>query len=215
MMQEKAMVSDALNTLNSGLKTYTDMISQTENQELRSALQQMRNETENSQFELYKIAKNKNYYQPAGQASQSEINSLKSIFSGSTGWAGANNMSGSNSGMAGSAGMSGGNSDMAGGSGMSGSNSGMTGSAGMSGGNSMAGSSGNSGNSFNKTGLTGSQEGLGLTGSSGLTANSGVFGDKGMSDTANAFQNVGGMGNTGAGSSLGSSIPGGLGNSGK
>jgi spore coat protein CotF len=63
-MQEKAMVSDALNTLNSGLKTFTDMISQAENTELRSTLQQMRNETEQSQFELYQIAKNKKYYQP-------------------------------------------------------------------------------------------------------------------------------------------------------
>ncbi|HWT74536.1 MAG TPA: spore coat protein [Mobilitalea sp.] len=87
-MQEKAMVSDALNTINSGMKTYTDMIAQTENQQLRSALQQMRNEAEQSQYELYTIAKNKNYYQPAQQASQSEINSLKSIFVGSTGWAG-------------------------------------------------------------------------------------------------------------------------------
>jgi len=43
-MQEKAMVSDALNTLNSGLKTYSDMISQTENQQLRSTLQQMSKE---------------------------------------------------------------------------------------------------------------------------------------------------------------------------
>ena len=84
-MQEKAMVSDALNTLNSGLKTYTDMISQTENQQLRSALQQMRNEAEQSQYELYTLAKNKNYYQPPQQASQNEINTLKSKFSGSTG----------------------------------------------------------------------------------------------------------------------------------
>jgi len=90
-MQEKAMVSDALNTLNSGLKTYSDMISQTENQQLRSTLQQMRNETETSQYELYTIAKNKNYYQPAGQASQNEINSLKSVFASNTGWAGTSN----------------------------------------------------------------------------------------------------------------------------
>lgn len=88
-MQEKAMVSDALNSINSGLKTYTDMISQTENQQLRSALQQMRNDTETSQYELYTIAKNKNYYQPPAQASQNEINSLKSVFSGTSGWSGS------------------------------------------------------------------------------------------------------------------------------
>ena len=94
-MQEKAMVSDALNTLKSGLKTYTDMISQTENQQLRSTLQQMRNEAEQSQYELYTLAKNKNYYQPPSQASQNEINTLKSVFSGSTGWTKSQESSGS------------------------------------------------------------------------------------------------------------------------
>lgn len=88
------MVSDALNMINSGLKTYTDMIAQSENQQLRGALQQMRNEAEKSQYELYTLAKNKNYYHPAQQASQNEINNIKSIFSGSTGWAG-NQSSGS------------------------------------------------------------------------------------------------------------------------
>lgn len=102
MMKEKAMVSDALNTINSGMKTYTDMISQTENQLLRSTLQQMRNEAEQSQYELYTIAKNKNYYQPAGQASQNEINNLKSTFSSETGWAGSTGMSGMAGGNSGS-----------------------------------------------------------------------------------------------------------------
>ncbi len=82
-MQEKSMVADTLNTINSNLKIFTDMISQSENQELRSTLQQMRNEAEQSQYELYCLAKSKNYYQPSAQASQNEINSLKSIFSGS------------------------------------------------------------------------------------------------------------------------------------
>lgn len=110
-MQEKAMVSDALNSINSGLKTYTDMIAQTENQQLRSALQQMRNEAETSQYELYKIAKNKNYYQPPQQASQTEINTLKSVFSGNTAsMTGSWGMSNSTSGSMGNAGMSGGSS---------------------------------------------------------------------------------------------------------
>lgn len=104
MMQEKAMVADALKSLNAGLKSYADMIVETENKTLRSTLQQMRNETEQSQYELYNIAKNKNYYQPAGQASQNEINSLKSIYSGSTGWAGNTGSSGG-SGMTGNTGM--------------------------------------------------------------------------------------------------------------
>ncbi len=92
-MQEKAMVADALNSINSSLKTYTDMISQTENQQLRTTLQQMRNEAEQSQYELYQIAKNKNYYKSAGQASQNEINELKSYLYGSSGWSGNKDMS--------------------------------------------------------------------------------------------------------------------------
>lgn len=110
-MQEKAMVSDALNSINSGLKTYTDMISQTENMELRNALVQMRNEAEQSQYELYQIAKNKNYYQPSAQASPNEIQNIKSVFSGSTGWSGSQGMTGSSmsqaAGSAGSVGSSG------------------------------------------------------------------------------------------------------------
>jgi len=78
------MVTDALSSINSGLKTYQDMISQTENQDLRRALQQMRNEAETSQFELYTIAKSKNYYQPAQKATQDEIMSVKSKNTGSS-----------------------------------------------------------------------------------------------------------------------------------
>lgn len=140
MMQEKAMVSDALSTLNSGLKTYTDMISQTENQELRSMLQQMRNETEQSQYELYKIAKSKNYYTAPAMASQNEINSLKSIFSGSTGWAGNTGSTGSMSGigMGGSSSIGTGTGSMSG-IGMSGS--GSTGGSGIGSTGAMSGSS--------------------------------------------------------------------------
>ncbi|NLK27580.1 MAG: spore coat protein, partial [Clostridiales bacterium] len=143
-MQEKAMVSDALNSINADLKALADMISQTENQELRSTLQQMRNEAEKSQYELYNIAKNLNYYQPAQKASQDEINRIKNTFSQSSGMSGSSSgMGGMTSGMGGSSGMSGSSS------GMSGMTSGMGGSSGMSGSSSgmggMGGSSGMSG----------------------------------------------------------------------
>jgi len=78
-MQEQVMVSDALNSINAGLKSMGDMISQTENQELRKTLQQMRNEAETCQYELFTIAKSKNYYQPAQKATQEEITSVKNI----------------------------------------------------------------------------------------------------------------------------------------
>ena len=81
-MNEEAMVRDALGSINSGLKTYQDMIAQTENQELRMVLQQMRNETETSQFELFNMAKSKNYYHPSQKASAEAISSVKSCCSG-------------------------------------------------------------------------------------------------------------------------------------
>lgn len=77
-MNEESMVRDALNFINSGLKTYQDMISQTDNQELRMVLQQMRNETETSQYELYNMAKTKNYYHPAQPATTEAISKVKS-----------------------------------------------------------------------------------------------------------------------------------------
>jgi len=98
------MVTDALNSINSGLKAYTDMISQTENMELRNALVQMRNEAEQSQYELYQLAKSKNYYYPPAQAPENVIQNLKSVFSGTTGVSGNQSMPGSmgSSGMPGS-----------------------------------------------------------------------------------------------------------------
>ncbi|GAA4299358.1 spore coat protein [Anaerocolumna aminovalerica] len=76
-MQEQAMVTDALNSINNGIKSLSDMITQTDNQELRQTLQQMRNQSETCQYELYTIAKSKNYYQPAKQVSQQEIADVK------------------------------------------------------------------------------------------------------------------------------------------
>lgn len=76
-MQEQVMVTDALNSINSGLKSMADMIAQTENPELRQTLIQMRNDAEKCQFELYSIAKQKNYYQPAQKASEDQIMKVK------------------------------------------------------------------------------------------------------------------------------------------
>lgn len=82
-IQEKVMVTDALNGINSCLTKYGDYISQTDNQQLRQTLQQIRNETETSQYELYTLAKSKAYYHPAQKATSDEIMNVKSIFSNS------------------------------------------------------------------------------------------------------------------------------------
>jgi len=81
-MIEKEMVNDALNNINSALTSYASAISQSENTELRNTLIQMRNQAEQSQYDLYTIAKNLNYYAPAQQASKSEISKVKSEVSG-------------------------------------------------------------------------------------------------------------------------------------
>ena len=58
------------------------MIPQTENKELKNCLKQLRNECEMSQEKLYQVAREKSYYVPAAQATQQEINHVKSILSG-------------------------------------------------------------------------------------------------------------------------------------
>lgn len=78
-MKEQAMVTDALNSMNSGLKSLSDIIAQTEDQELRQTFIQMRNSAENCQHELYTMAKSKNYYHPAAKATQEEIMSVKEL----------------------------------------------------------------------------------------------------------------------------------------
>lgn len=78
MFQEKEMVNDALASIKSSLTAYTTAISECSNPNLRSALVQIRNGDENSQYELYKIAQSKGYYQPAHMADDSEVMTIKS-----------------------------------------------------------------------------------------------------------------------------------------
>ena len=53
-------------------------ISEAENISLRQAFQQIRNNDESFQFELFKIAQTKGYYIPAQKATITEINNVKS-----------------------------------------------------------------------------------------------------------------------------------------
>ena len=82
MLDEKTMVSDALAGVNGELVRYGEMISQTENQELKQCLKQIRNQCEMSQEKLYQVAREKSYYVPAQKASQQEINNVKSVLTG-------------------------------------------------------------------------------------------------------------------------------------
>ncbi len=82
MLDDKTMVSDALNGINGELGKFGEMIPQTENKELKQCLKQMRNACEMSQEQIYQLAREKEYYVPAAKASQQEISHVKSILSG-------------------------------------------------------------------------------------------------------------------------------------
>lgn len=77
-MTEKQMVNDALNSINMVLVSYASIISQTEHKELRETIVQFRNVTEQSQYDLYQLAKKLGYYVPSKKASYDEIQSVRS-----------------------------------------------------------------------------------------------------------------------------------------
>ena len=83
-MDEKTMVADALVGANGELKMFGEMISQTENKELKQCLKQLRNESEMSQEKLYQIAREKSYYVPAAKATAEEKQHVKLIFTQGT-----------------------------------------------------------------------------------------------------------------------------------
>ena len=76
------VVSDALAGVNGELVRYGEMISQTENKELKQKLKQIRNDCEMSQEKLYQIAREKSYYVPAAKATDQEISHVKNILAG-------------------------------------------------------------------------------------------------------------------------------------
>lgn len=78
MLQDKEMVNDALSAAKSELTGYANVISECSNQQLRSTMQQIRDNSENSQYELYQLASSKGFYVPAAEASDSEIQQVRS-----------------------------------------------------------------------------------------------------------------------------------------
>ncbi|RXE60129.1 spore coat protein [Acetivibrio mesophilus] len=79
-MQDKEMVNDILSQINSSLTGYANVITQSSNQQLRQTIQQIRNNCETFQYDLYKLAEQKGYYQAAQLADQSDISQVKSQF---------------------------------------------------------------------------------------------------------------------------------------
>ena len=76
-MDEKTMVNDILAGVKSDLTAYQTAITEAENMQLRQTLQQIRNNDESFQYELFKIAQTKGYYQPASKATVTEITDVK------------------------------------------------------------------------------------------------------------------------------------------
>ena len=76
-MDEKTMVNDILSSVKSDLTAYQTAISESENMNLRQTFQQIRNNDESFQYELFKIAQTKGYYKPAQKATVTEINQVK------------------------------------------------------------------------------------------------------------------------------------------
>ena len=76
-MNEKIMVNDILSNVKSSLTAYQTAIAETENMELRQTFQQLRNNDETFQYELFKTAQAKGYYKPAQPATVTEVQTVK------------------------------------------------------------------------------------------------------------------------------------------
>lgn len=76
-MDEKTMVNDVLSEIKSELSIYENVITETENMQLRQIFQQIRNNGEAFQYELFKIAETKGYYKSAEKATVTEISTVK------------------------------------------------------------------------------------------------------------------------------------------
>lgn len=83
-MQEKTMVADTLTGINGELVRFAEMIPQTENKELKQTLKQFRTACEQTQEELYEIARSKSYYVPAAKATEEEVKHVKDLFTSGT-----------------------------------------------------------------------------------------------------------------------------------
>ena len=77
-MEDKIMVNDTLSMVKSSLTTYANVIAECANPNLRTAIQQIRNNCETSQYELFKLAQLKGFYQPAKLADNQDVQQVKS-----------------------------------------------------------------------------------------------------------------------------------------
>jgi spore coat protein CotF len=77
-VNDKDMTNDYLAMMKGSLATYANVIAETNDVQLRSTFQQMRNQDEQRQYQLAQTAMQKGYYKPAAPAQQADIQQLKS-----------------------------------------------------------------------------------------------------------------------------------------
>ena len=80
-MDDKTMVNDIFGNVKADLTAYQTAISESENMGLRQTFQQIRNNDESFQYELFRIAQTKGYYVPSQKATVTEINNVKTNLS--------------------------------------------------------------------------------------------------------------------------------------
>lgn len=76
-MDEKTMVNDVLDSCKLSLNLYENAIVNIKDMSLRQTIQQIRNNEESFQYEMFKIAQVKGYYIPTCEATVEEINEVK------------------------------------------------------------------------------------------------------------------------------------------
>lgn len=76
-MTEKDMVLDILEGVKASIGTYAKIITETSDLNLRQTFQQMRNNDEQFQYDLFKIADKKGYYIPAPKETLQNCQDIK------------------------------------------------------------------------------------------------------------------------------------------
>lgn len=78
-MEEKNMVNDILESSKSEIKEFSNAIIQTENADLRQTFQSVRSGLESFEYELFKLAISKGYYNPSAIAKPEEVNKILTL----------------------------------------------------------------------------------------------------------------------------------------
>ncbi len=76
-MDEKTMVNDVLESVKASLTAYQTAISESSNTTLRQTFQQIRNNDESFQYELFKVAQAKGYYKPSAKVTPTEVTTVR------------------------------------------------------------------------------------------------------------------------------------------